>query len=609
MVYNWWKSHDPDMIIRMADDKDIKYLFKRGHNRIPIGPTERAVFIKNGKMLGLIDQDTIKIADQWDEKRIDTVYWKKEDDEGKFKRFFKRLAGVKKEVEYDIVDYYRTIQKRVVDGHINVLIVDATTLDLDFSIGPREEVYTADARENITGNLTVRFHFDPLETPKQMNLLSESKAMTKKGLSKRIWNEIMSEVIKPVLNGFNSDEIYGNRDVREMAEMAVMHEMEKTFDMWGIKLKKVIFNLDTPERVKMDHELAKKKAELDQEMAMKELSWKKAGAERLHRKEVEIREWEDGLERRERERQYQLRLRKEKEEWEDERKEKVRDEGKRIEGDKMVLEEEKKELELKFQRREFDEGMYRVKQMQLIRRERELDMDKRRQNRIEGHLKVEWDRHRIKMDKEEQRLEGELKMRQQAHLEEMERIHQEHLREIEKGKPRGEVIRRTDEQIKQLQREIHELEMAIVDAPVEKIIYLKDMIKEKTEQLRIIREGGTEDIAITTGGSTGDKYMDAKKEAASKDAYVEVVHEEREYQEGDKQWARDAIDRTVGSMQRVQEAQAAGLGGGRAPSPEKSPKDLMMAEFKELKEMKEMGMLTEEEFEERRKKLIGKYGV
>ncbi len=37
--------------------------------------------------------------------------------------------------------------------------------------------------------------------------------------------------------------------------------------------------------------------------------------------------------------------------------------------------------------------------------------------------------------------------------------------------------------------------------------------------------------------------------------------------------------------------------------------DIMKQKFKELKDMKDMGMLNEEEFEERRKKLLGKYGV
>ena len=92
-MYYWWKSDEPDMIIRMADADDINFIFKDGHNRIPIGPTERAVFIKDGKMLGTIDQDTIKIADEWEEEKIHTIHWKKEKSEGKIKRFIGKLTG------------------------------------------------------------------------------------------------------------------------------------------------------------------------------------------------------------------------------------------------------------------------------------------------------------------------------------------------------------------------------------------------------------------------------------------------------------------------------------------------------------------------------------
>ena len=185
-MYNWWKSGNPDMIIRMADGKDIKTLFKRGHNRIPIGPTERAVFIKDGKMLGIIDQDTIKIADEWTESKIHTIYWKKEKEEGKLKGFFRKLAGKEKETEYEAEQYQETISKRVVDGFINVLLVDATTIDLAFPINTADDVFTADARENLTGKLTLRIEFDPLQTAKQMKLLTKSKAMTTLELSNRI---------------------------------------------------------------------------------------------------------------------------------------------------------------------------------------------------------------------------------------------------------------------------------------------------------------------------------------------------------------------------------------------------------------------------------------
>ena len=567
-MYNWWKSGNPDMIVRMADGKDIKFLFERGHNRIPIGPTLRAVFIKDGKMLGIIDQDTIKIADEWKEEKIHTVYWKKETDEGIFKRFFRKLAGREKEEEYEAWDYHETITKRVVDGYINVLLVDATTIDLPFSINAGDDVFTADARENLSGRLTVRFEFDPLQTPKQMKLLTKSKAMTVQDLCDRIRDEIISEVVKPVLNGFNSDEIYGNREIREMSEMAVMHEMEKTFDTWGIKLHKVIFNLDTPDRIKMDHELKKKKAEIDQEIDKKELEWKKTEVERLHRKEIEDQQWKDELERKEREREYQHKLTKEKEQWEDEQKEKAREEGKKLEKDKIELEENKHRLEMRKQRAEIDQNSYMTELMSIRRRTRELQMEETRRERGKMDMEKEWDRHKRKMDQERQRYERDLERKEQEHMQEMERKHQEDLAELKRldhaeTMKRMDVdvkesgIRTADEQIKQLQREIHELEMKMMDAPTERMPLLQSMYDKKTEQYKELQNKATERQLGTVGGeATSIEFMKMQGEKAkfSLEGHKTAVQEEREHQNQNKQWVRATIDKSIDSIQRVHEA-------------------------------------------------------
>ncbi len=613
MVYNWWKSGNPDMIIRMADDKDVNYLFKKGHNRIPIGPTERAVFIKNGKMLGLIDQDTIKIADEWTEDRVETIYWKKDDDEGRFKRFMRKIAGVEKEPEYERWDYHGTIRKRVVDGHINILLVDSTTIDLDFPLTSSDEVYSADAREKLTGKLIMRFEFDSLNTPKQMNLLSKSKAMTVKGLENRLRDEMISEVVKPVLSQYNSDEIYGNREVREFAEMAVMNELEKTFYTWGVKLQKVIFNLDTPERVKADHELEKKKAEIDQEMAEKELEWKKAQAERLHRKEIEDQQWQYEIEKKDREREYRSKVEQEKMEWEEKIREKTRVENRKVEEEKMELDKKKHELKLDKEKGEIDLKVYQVKELNFMRKERELTRQESRQKEAERQMWQDWEWHKQDMDEKEQELRRKMAERQQAHSQEMEKMHNEHLREIEKGKIEGGIkrdgIEASNEQIRQLQREIHELEMKITDAPTEKLEFLQRIYESKTEQLRMAQQGATDRQLGTVGGETAAGYMAAKKERASLERHLEATREEREHQTAEKSRIMDTVDKTVESMQRVQEAQAGGLSGGKAVVDERSSKEKMMEEFKELKEMKEEGLLTEEEFEERRKKLLENYGV
>ncbi len=582
-MYNWWKSGNPDMIIRMADDKDMKFLFKHGLNRIPIGPTERAVFIKDGKMLGLIDQDTIKIADEWTEERI-----------GRIKKFFRKLAGMKKEPEYEQWDYHQSIKKRVMDGHINVLLVDATTIDISVPISSTHEVFTADARENITGKLILRFSFDLLQTPKQMNLLTKSKAMTVPALSQRIQDEIFSEVVKPVISQYNSDEIYGNREIREMSEMAVTHEMEKTFDTWGMNVEKVILNLDTPERIKRDHELNKIKDKLDHEKELEQLEWKKEKEERLHkwereeeeylhRKKIEDQEWRDGIEKEEREREYERHVQLEKEKWEKKRKEEVREEKLRIEADRRELEEQQHELELKKKRDEIDLMAYMNKVESLQEKEDQLQRLEYRRRQAEDEQKEEWEFHKRRMDAKEQDLRRTMAEKQQAHVQEMEKKHDEHVSEMEKkhaehkAKLEQEIHKmKHDEEMREKERRERE-KVADTEATMYKdkmqmkmeLIkqgFSADQIKAMLEDEKILEQEKAKKQAAQLGGEeTRSKLAEAEAEKYKLDTFRKGEDREREFAEkqSDRQWG--AISESMRSMQAVQQTQAVGLGQNIAP--------------------------------------------
>ncbi|MDP6156849.1 MAG: hypothetical protein QGH39_04435 [Candidatus Thermoplasmatota archaeon] len=286
-MHNWWKSGRPDIVIRMADGKDIKYLFDRGFNNIPIGPTERAVFIKEGRLLGIIDKDSLKIANRTEEDLVHALHWKKETNEEKIKNNLSKVFDLGAPEDLGLDDYFQMIRKKISTGYINVLIVDATSIDLEFPFDDTDEIYTADAGDRLGGTLTLRFEFDPHETPKQLKLLGRAQAVTLNALRKRLRDEIISEVIKPTLKEFSSDEIYGNREVRSTAEMSVLHQMKKTLGLWGIVIEKVILNLDTPGKVKMDSHLAKRKAAVEGEMAIDEME--QARQTMAHRHKLEMR--------------------------------------------------------------------------------------------------------------------------------------------------------------------------------------------------------------------------------------------------------------------------------------------------------------------------------
>ena len=290
-MHNWWKSGRPDIVIRMADGKDIKYLFEHGFNKIPIGPTERAVFIKEGKLLGVIDKDSLRITDRSEEELIHALHWKSETDENKIKEGLSKFLDMGPRENLGLQDYYQLIRKKITTGYINVLIVDATSIDLEFPFDAADEIYTADARDRLGGILTLRFEFDPHEIPKQLKLLGRAQAVTLNALRKRLRDEIISEVIKPTLGEYKSDEIYGNREVRTTAEMSVLHQMKKTLGLWGILVEKVILNLDTPGKVKMDSDLAKRRAAVAGEMATDEM--KQAREKMAHRHKLDMRAEEE----------------------------------------------------------------------------------------------------------------------------------------------------------------------------------------------------------------------------------------------------------------------------------------------------------------------------
>ncbi len=294
-MHNWWKSGRPDIVIRMADGKDIKYLFEHGFNKIPIGPTERAVFIKEGKLLGIIDKDSFRIADHTEEELVYALHWKSETDENKIKKNLAKFLKLDLRNDVGLEDYYRLIRKRITTGYINLLIVDATSIDLDFPFETADEIYTADSRDCLGGTLTLRFDFDPHETPKQLKLLGRAQAVTLNALRKRLRDEIISEVIKPTLGKYTSDEVYGNRDIRTTAEMSVLHQMKKTLGLWGIIVEKVILNLDTPGKVKMDSDFAKRSAAVEGEMTLDELEQARETAAHRHKLEMRAEEEENRI--------------------------------------------------------------------------------------------------------------------------------------------------------------------------------------------------------------------------------------------------------------------------------------------------------------------------
>lgn len=552
-MYNWWKSDEPDMIIRMADADDINFVFKDGHNRIPIGPTERAVFIKDGKIMGIIDQDTIKIADEWTDKKIHTVMWRKEKDWGKVRRFLGKMIG-RDGKELKSRTYVETIKRRVLDGYIHVLFVDATVIDLDIPINEADGVFTGDARENLTGKCTIRMEFEPLETPKQMRLLTEDKYFTKRDLVGRLRDEIVSEVLKPSMKGFEADEIYGNREVREAAEMTLLHELKHTFDSWGIGVRKVILNWDTPKRVLDDHELVRKKTEIDKEVAVREMEREKEDRERTYQQRVEMERLD-------------LDIRK---------REKALGLAREIEVAKLDVADRKSELDNKKKRERIDQAAYMLEIMNLRRREREINMMEMRRKRVEMDMEREWERHRIEMDREEQRAGREIEREYKKNIAELERrtSEQAHAREVA------------------AMTQHHKKEMKERDLEARRIA-----VDERLTMVETLgRHGGISkgqvDVAAVIG-ATGDEAAKTRAEAMK----TETEGRGELYSA-----SAMGVDGAAGAVMKMSEGTQVNVGEGGGDEGKKD----VLAELRELMQMYRDGLLTQEEFGLMKKKLLGK---
>ncbi len=550
-MYNWWKSDEPDMIIRMADADDINFVFKDGHNRIPVGPTERAVFLKDGKIMGIIDQDTIKIADEWKEKKIHSVQWRNEKDWGKVRRFFGKMVGKKAE-EIEKKTYVETIKRRVIDGYIHVLFVDATTIDLEIPIDEDDGIFTGDAAENLTGKCIIRMEFDPLETPKQMRLLSEDKCFTKGDLIARLRDEIVSEGLKPAMKGFEANEVFGNREVREASEMAIIHELKNTFANWGIVVRKVITNWDTPERVRDDHELARRKADIDKEIAIREMEREKEEREKDYRQRLEMERLDLDI----RKRQKALALARE------------------IEEAKIEVADRKNELENKKKRERIDQAAYMLEIMNLRRREREISMMDTRRSRLEMDTEREWERHRIEMEREEQRARRELEREHNRQLMEIER------RAGERDHAREMADRAHDHKKEMKEKDLEARRLAMDErlSMVEALGKHGGIAKGQVDVADVIRATGDE------AAKTRAEAMKTETEGRG-DLYTATAM---------------GVDGTSKAVMKMSEGAKVNVGQGGDGGTDRE----IMNELRELTQMYRDGLLSEDEFRIMKKKLM-----
>ena len=149
---------------------------------------------------------------------------------------------------------------------------------------------------------------------------------------------------------------------------------------------------------------------------------------------------------------------------------------------------------------------------------------------------------------------------------EMEQQHVQDMKKMDVDTERERVsmaVGTADEQIKQLQSELHELEMKIVDAPTEKLEILQKIYDSKTEQLKIAQAEATKRQLGTAGGEAAEAFMHAEGQKHNMETYQQSEDRDRQHQVNMTEQTANIIEASKRNVPQV-------VGGGYA-APQQQP--------------------------------------
>lgn len=359
-----------------------------------------------------------------------------------------------------------------------LIFVDTTDQTIDFPIKE-----TAKDHVEIEGVCTVRFKINSESAQNLINIMKGKNVLTLEDLRVEIEPELRG-TFSNMISDHNAEEFRGNREiVRDLEEDAFVW-MRKTFTKWGIQPVKVFTNWEKSNYDKLQE--YRKKKEIISE---KEDVDKQAELEELRR--------EYQLSKEKQEKKHDLEL------------EEVKNKGE--------VAKEKKRTELELEDEEFQQELEQKKASHEVSHSAAED-------KIDTALDAtEWMKD-IEVDEFERTTLAE---------EELEKEHEKEMKEmdVEKEKERVKMgVETTDERLKQLQEDIHELEMKIADAPPEKIDALQNMLDRKREQYEKMQEESTKRQLGTVGGGAAEKYAEAEGKKHDLETYKEAEDRERKHQ-------------------------------------------------------------------------------
>ena len=356
-----------------------------------------------------------------------------------------------------------------------IVFVDTTEKKLEF---PVKE--TSKDRVEIHGVCVIKFKIDPWHTLSLVRNMGHRDGLTLRDLENTFGDELRVAVFS-VIGNYNAEEFHGNIDIIRNIEKTAYEWMDKTFAAWGLTPLKIYTNW---EKSSYD-ELMEYKKKVEMEMARGRVD---------HAAEIDRLEREYELERTKMEKQHDLEIGTIKHEVEK----------------KKVVSDFNREEKIK----DFNVEMYQQKSKAQL-------ADEMAKKDIENVLGFTKGMSEVDIEKFKETTLAEEKL-QMEHEKEMKGMDVD----LEKTKV-TQGIQTADEQLKQLQQEIHELEMKMLDAPPEKLAILQRLYEMKTKQFEKAQAEATKRQLGTVGGKSAEEYMKAEAQKYSLNTYKEAEDRER----------------------------------------------------------------------------------
>ena len=359
-----------------------------------------------------------------------------------------------------------------------ILFVDSAEKTLEFPV-----VETTKDRVEQKGVCRIKFRIDPNDAISLLKNMGHGNILTVSDLEKRFKEELRGAIFSTV-GKYTAEEFHGNEEIIKAIERNANEWMQTTFKMWGLTPIKIYTNWE--------------KSAYDELM-----EYRKSMEMELQRKDIDHTAVMEEMKRK-----HELEMKKQEEEHERELGEVIHE----IKKDEIVHEHE-----LGKKKKEFEENIYEKKSeaelaAEIARKEMENALDF-----TKGMSQVEIERfQQTEMAEEKMRLDHEKELKSM---------------DVDLEKTRvSEGIQTADEQLKQLQSEIHELEMKMLDAPPEKLEILQRLYENKTKQFEKAQAEATKRQLGTVGGTASEEFMKAEAQKHNLETYKQAEDRERMYQ-------------------------------------------------------------------------------